>query len=130
MAGCLIPDLIVNLKFCAIVNQIVRFLCNNGTFIVYLQQNYGMNFEFDHQKSCSNKEKHGIDFLEAQYLWLDPARVIVPARTLNESRYLLIAQLHGISWSAVFTLRDDIVRIISVRKTRQNEKEIYQRRGI
>jgi len=89
-----------------------------------------MNFEFDHQKSSSNKEKHGIDFLEAQYLWLDPARVIIPARTLKEVRYLLIARFHGTLWSAIFTLRGDIVRIISVRKTRQNEKEIYQRRGI
>ncbi|MEI7980372.1 MAG: BrnT family toxin [Bacteroidota bacterium] len=89
-----------------------------------------MNFEFDHQKSCLNKEKHGIDFPEAQYLWLDPARVIIPARTLNEPRYLLIARFHGTLWSAVFTLRGDVLRIISVRNTRQNEKEIYQRRGI
>ena len=89
-----------------------------------------MNFEFDIQKSSSNKEKHGIDFQEAQYLWMDPARVIIPARTLNESRYLLIARFHGILWSAIFTLRGDVIRIISVRNARQNEKEIYQRRGI
>ena len=49
-----------------------------------------MPFEFDQVKSVSNKEKHGIDFHEAQYLWLDPERVTVPARTFNELRYLMV----------------------------------------
>jgi uncharacterized DUF497 family protein len=31
-----------------------------------------MTFEFDPLKSSSNKVKHGIDFEEARYLWLDP----------------------------------------------------------
>jgi hypothetical protein len=86
-----------------------------------------MTFEFDPQKSLSNKEKHGIDFREAQHLWLDPERIAIPARTQNETRFLMIARLHGIHWSAVYTIRDEVVRIISVRKSRQNEKEIYQR---
>lgn len=30
-----------------------------------------MHFEYDQQKSASNKEKHGIDFEEAQALWDD-----------------------------------------------------------
>jgi len=29
-----------------------------------------MQFEFDPQKSAVNKDKHGIDFVEAQALWL------------------------------------------------------------
>ncbi|CAN5602800.1 hypothetical protein BH24ACT21_BH24ACT21_01120 [soil metagenome] len=30
-----------------------------------------MEFEFDEAKSQTNKTKHGIDFVEAQALWLD-----------------------------------------------------------
>ena len=85
-----------------------------------------MTFGFDPLKSCTNKEKHGIDFLEAQHLWLDPERIVVPATTMNEIRYLMIVRLNGILWSAVYTIRGDEIRIISVRKSRQNEKEIYQ----
>lgn len=84
-------------------------------------QNAGMTFEFDHLKSSSNKEKHGIDFDEAQHLWLDPERTIIPARTLLETRYLMIARLHGIHWSAIYTMRESVIRIISVRKSRDNE---------
>jgi uncharacterized protein len=87
-----------------------------------------MTFEFDQVKSLSNKEKHGIDFHEAQHLWLDPERVVIPARTLNEMRYLMVARFNGVFWSTIFTIRGDLIRIISVRKARQNEKEIYQGR--
>lgn len=84
-----------------------------------------MVFEFDLKKSESNKQKHGIDFEEAQSLWLDYRRVEIRARTEGELRYLIIAKLNDDIWSAVFTLRSDVIRIISVRKSRNNEKEIY-----
>ncbi|MGD8782572.1 MAG: BrnT family toxin [Ignavibacteria bacterium] len=48
-----------------------------------------MKFEFDKEKSRSNKEKHGIDFKEAQLIWADPDRIIIPAKNVNEPRYLL-----------------------------------------
>ncbi len=86
-----------------------------------------MTFEFDHQKSGSNKEKHGIDFNQAKNLWSDPGRVIIEARTTEERRYLMLAQWEGSLWSAVYTIRNGTTRIISVRKSRDNEKEIYKR---
>jgi uncharacterized DUF497 family protein len=86
-----------------------------------------MTFEFDQNKSFSNKEKHGIDFHEAQHLWLDSERVILQARTTGESRYLMVARFKDVYWSVVYTHRGDKIRIISVRKSRENEKEIYQR---
>lgn len=85
-----------------------------------------MTFEFDNLKSIRNKEKHGIDFHEAQHLWLDPERIVIPARTLNEIRFLMVALFKNDYWSAVYTLRGEVIRIISVRKSRQNEKEIYK----
>jgi len=86
-----------------------------------------MTFEFDISNSSSNKEKHRIDFHEAQYLWMDPERIIIPARTIDETRYLMVAKFNGSFWSAIYTTRGEVIRIISVRKSRQNEKEIYQR---
>jgi len=84
-----------------------------------------MEFEFDPQKNKKNKEKHGIDFVEAQKLWEDPYRVEIPARYVDEPRYLLIGRIKDEYWSAIFTYRSDKIRIISVRRARKNEKEIY-----
>jgi len=89
-----------------------------------------MKFEFDPNKSASNKIKHGIDFEEAQALWLDLRRIEIEARTIGESRNLLIAMFRDEIWSAIFTLRKDAIRIISVRKSRKNEKEIYYNTAI
>ena len=85
-----------------------------------------MEFEFDHIKSEMNKEKHGIDFIEAQLLWMDPERLVIPARNISEERFLMIAATGNMIWSAVYTLRVDKIRLISVRRARQNEKELYQ----
>lgn len=85
-----------------------------------------MEFEFDERKSRSNKEKHGIDFQEAQSLWNDLDRIEIPARTEDEPRYLVVARLKGKHYSAVITYREDKVRIISVRRARVEEVEIYE----
>jgi uncharacterized DUF497 family protein len=85
-----------------------------------------MEFEFDGGKSSINREKHGIDFIEAQLLWEDPDRVVIPAGTSDEPRYLLIGRLAKKHWSAVFTLRRDKIRIISVRRSRNEEVDIYE----
>ena len=85
-----------------------------------------MKFEFDSHKSELNKSKHGLDFTEAQKLWDDPARVLIPARTSDEPRYLLIGRISKKYWSAVFTIRNEAVRIISVRRSRDEEVEIYE----
>lgn len=82
-------------------------------------------FEFDPNKSESNKTKHGIDFEQAKELWNDSDRVIIEARTIDEKRFLLIAKLDENIWSAVYTIRNNNIRIISARKSRENEKEIY-----
>lgn len=61
-----------------------------------------MDFEFDPEKSAGNRVKHGIDFVEAQALWLDEALLEVPARTEDEPRFLAIGRIAGRCWSAVF----------------------------
>jgi uncharacterized DUF497 family protein len=61
-------------------------------------------FEFDEAKSRSNKAKHGIDFIEAQALWLDEMLI----------------------WSAVITYSEDRIRLIAVRRSRDEEVALYE----
>ena len=85
-----------------------------------------MEFEFDKRKSQINMKKHGIDFLEAQSLWDDPDRIEIPAKTIDEERFLIIAKITGKCWSAIITYRNEKIRIISVRRSRKEEIEIYE----
>jgi uncharacterized DUF497 family protein len=85
-----------------------------------------MQFEFDPKKSASNRLKHGIDFVEAQALWADPDLVEIPARTTDEPRSLVLGKIDDGHWSAVITRRKDRTRIISVRRARPEEVEIYE----
>jgi uncharacterized DUF497 family protein len=85
-----------------------------------------MEFVFDEAKSRGNREKHGIDFVQAQALWLDSDRIEIPARTEDERRSMVIGRIGAQHWSAVITYRDDAVRIISVRRSRPEEVQIYE----
>ena len=85
-----------------------------------------MEFEFDKQKSRSNKEKHGIDFVEAQTLWRDISRVEIPARTKDEPRMLVVGTINKKHWTAVVTYRDNKTRVISVRRSRPEEVQMYE----
>ena len=85
-----------------------------------------MEFEFDPAKSASNLEKHGIDFTALQALWDDPVRVEIPARTVDEPRWLVIGRIAGRHWSAVVTYREQRVRIISARRSRKEETALYE----
>ncbi len=83
-------------------------------------------YVFDENKSLSNKSKHGIDFNEAQLLWEDADRIIIPAKIFDELRFLLIGKISSKHWSAIFTIREDRIRIISVRRSRKEEINIYE----
>lgn len=85
-----------------------------------------MNFEFDPAKSKVNQTKHGIDFEAAQALWSDEDRLVEPARSDAEERQRLIAQFQGKLWAAIFTARGGNIRIISVRRARDNERADYE----
>lgn len=84
-----------------------------------------MDFEFDEAKSRINAEKHGIDFSEAQLLWRDERRLVVEARSETEPRFAIIASHAGKLWTAIFTVREDRIRIISARRSRYGEEEGY-----
>ena len=89
-----------------------------------------MGFEYDPDKSAENKRKHGIDFQEAQELWADYGLVEIPARTTDEPRWLLVGKIDQKHWSAVIARRGENVRLISVRRSRDEEVTIYESQDI
>ena len=89
-----------------------------------------MPLEFDAAKSAANKNKHGIDFVEAQAIWSDPDRLEVPARPDLETRSIVIGRISETTWAAGVTYRhEETIRIISVRRARPRERQEYGRRG-
>ena len=83
-------------------------------------------FEFDTHKSVSNKIKHGIDFIQAQAIWDDPDVLEIPTKVKDEHRFLVIGRKDGKHWSAIITYRGEKIRIISVRRSRPEEVELYE----
>ena len=85
-----------------------------------------MEFEFDKRKSLLNKQKHGITFDEAQFLWEDENLLVIPARTEDEPRSVVIGKIGDKHWSAVITPRGGRIRIVSVRRSRKEEVKLYE----
>jgi uncharacterized DUF497 family protein len=86
-----------------------------------------MEFEFDPQKSESNKTKHRIDFDEAQELWKDVRSKESLLDSDSETRYMLVGRIGNKHWSAIYTYRNDKVRLISVRRSRRGEINDYEK---
>ena len=85
-----------------------------------------MEFEFDPEKSNINKSKHGIDFVEAQALWDDTDIIEIPVKVSDESRFLVIGKISEKHWSGVITYRTEKIRIISIRRSRKEEVDLYE----
>jgi uncharacterized DUF497 family protein len=83
-------------------------------------------FEFDEAKSQTNLDKHGIDFVAAQGLWKDPYLLEIRANSEGEPRFLLVGKIGEGHWSAVVTYRESRIRLISVRRSRKKEVELYE----
>ena len=90
-----------------------------------------MEFEYDPVKSAINKEKHGVDFEQAKLLWADITRVEIPTKNVKgESRFALVGGFGGTVWIAIYTLRGDKIRIISVRPASREERKLYEQADI
>ena len=85
-----------------------------------------MKLELGAEKSASNQQKHGVDFYDAQMLWKDPDYMEIPAKTVDEPRLLVIGKIGDTLWSAVITYREDSIRIISVRRSKTQEINLYE----
>jgi uncharacterized DUF497 family protein len=89
-----------------------------------------MKFEYDENKSQSNKLKHGIDFEEAKELWKDDKMLELVTSFENEARYLNVGKINEKFYTVIITYRNENIRIISARRSRKKEIEIYDSRRI
>ena len=85
-----------------------------------------MEFEWDPNKSRTNKTKHGIDFDTATELWSDQNRIEIQINFPAENRNTLIGKVGNKLWTAIFTLRGEAIRLISVRRARKKELKLYE----
>jgi uncharacterized DUF497 family protein len=83
-----------------------------------------MKIEYDKNKSIINKQKHGVDFEESKIIWFGD-NVILPAATKGERRYMIIGKIGVSLYSCIFTVREQNIRVISCRKSREREKKVY-----
>jgi uncharacterized protein len=84
-----------------------------------------MNFEWDEDKRLINIERHGFDFLDAVSMF-DGRPVLTLASTFAaEERHLTVGSFNERFVTAVWTWRDDAIRLISVRSARDGEKREY-----
>ena len=85
-----------------------------------------MKFEYDIKKSLSNKQKHGIDFEEAKRIWDDDKMVEIRTSYEDEERFISIGKITAKVYTVVTTYRRENIRIISARRARKKEIEIYE----
>lgn len=83
-----------------------------------------MKFEYNFHKSQLNLKKHGISLEQAKQLW-QVVSVELPARSLEEERFMIIGKLGGKCYSCIFTKRKGSFRLISARRSRKKEEVIY-----
>ena len=83
-----------------------------------------MRFEFDRRKSAVNQEKHGVSLAEAAQLWQE-ACLEVKARTVKEARFMAIGHIQGKLHACIYTVRGEVIRLISCRRAREKEAQLY-----
>ena len=85
-----------------------------------------MEFEFDENKCLKNIERHGIDFIDADVLFGNPY-LEAPAKSVDdEQRWLAVGMIDDVYVTAIFTRRGPVIRIISMRRARNDERKRYQ----
>lgn len=87
-----------------------------------------MHFEWDPAKSAENQRKHGLSFEEAVAIW-DGVRLDVEdlARSQDgEQRSATMGWVRKKLYVAIWTKRGEAVRVISVRRARDDEETIFR----
>jgi uncharacterized DUF497 family protein len=93
--------------------------------LIYIEN---LVFEYDAVKSVINLEKHGIDFREIQQLWNGDV-LVLDSKNKDENRQLVIGMIGKKHWTVIVTMRGtqrNMIRIISARRSRDEEKKLYQ----
>ena len=88
-----------------------------------------MEFEWDENKRRINLREHGLDFADAYRAFSEDAFVIIDDRKdYNEYRYILLGLMHERIVVIAFTVRGNVIRIISMRKANKREQKSYMQK--
>lgn len=83
-------------------------------------------FEWDEHKRHLTLAKHQIDFVDAAEIFSGPYVKLV-GKSETEQRFIAIGQVQGYFIAVVSTEREDVIRIITARRARENERQAYSR---
>jgi uncharacterized protein len=86
-----------------------------------------VEFEFDPKKSAKNKTERGINFEEAREFWNLVAFVVSSDRGEEKRFARIVRRLDGRYWTSIYTIRGEKIRIISVRRSHEQEIKAYDR---
>ena len=85
-----------------------------------------MDFEWDSAKEVANRRKHGVDFKTPAKVFLDPYVIEFDDRdATGELRFNSIGLVDGRVLFVTYTMRGDVVRIMSARGAEPHEKRKY-----
>lgn len=86
-----------------------------------------MEFEWDENKNLLNREKHGISFEEASFIFKDPNYIKIYDRkhSITENRYRIIGRVHNVLCVIITYRENNVIRIISARKATLQERREY-----
>jgi uncharacterized DUF497 family protein len=85
-----------------------------------------MEIEFDPVKDQINLEKHGIGLDAALAIFATPSVEWPSLRQRHgEIRYIAVGLIDGVEFTCVFTMRGPVARIISVRRSRDEERDRF-----
>lgn len=84
-------------------------------------------FEWDAEKDTGNQLKHGVSFAEARLVFLDPFNITLPDphHSIEEERFVVLGFAKHRVLVVVFTVRENVIRIISSRRANAIERKTY-----
>ena len=86
-----------------------------------------MEFEWDPSKAASNLRKHGVDFADAVAVWNDDRAISIHDEHPDEERFVTIGMdTLGRVLVVVYAMRDHVIRVISARRARSRERQLYE----
>ena len=85
-----------------------------------------LKFEWNEEKDRINREKHGISFETASYVFCDEYYIEMYdfEHSIDENRYIAIDRVSDLLF-VVFTERGETIRLISARLATENERRLY-----
>ena len=88
-----------------------------------------LEFEWDKNKNNSNTDKHKIDFDFASKVFGDDQRIEWEdkRKDYSEKRFVTIGKIINTFVTVVYTMRGKIIRIISARKAKKQERDLYNK---